>query len=335
VFIACQQDRERVPDVSHIDVDFKSVRFDQALQILREDSVRVADSLAMLYRQFPVFASLILEDISKLRDPKMSGQDYASNIYAYLNDNGIKYLTDDLNTTYGNIEDLKKDFKKSYQLATHYFPDKQIPDIYYYFSEYGIAHFIFQDKNGNDALGVGLDFYLGSDYPYASIIPNHTTFSNYLTRTFNRAHIVPKTLATWIEDWKPRSDGSRLLDHMIYEGQKLYVLDKLTPHVADTTIFQFTPEELQWVYDNELQIWSHFIDENVLFDEQPHTIQRYVAPAPFTRGMPKESPGRTGVFIGYRIVERFMQKNPDVTLSDLINMTNPQLIYDQSRYRPR
>ena len=335
LLLSCESDRytEPVPDVRHIQPEFNVHRVDLSLAMM--DTLAIADGLKQLRIDQPQFSDLLLNKIIQLNAPGMSKEEYADNVEAFLTDPRIKFLIEKLLDTYPESTDFKSQFTPGFQYAEYYFPDKETPDIYTYFSEYSIANFIFSDPLGKDALAIGLDFYLGADHPYAQLIPNHTGFSNYLTRAFNSEHIVSRTMLSWIEDWKSRPDGTRVLDHMIFEGQKLYVLDKLLPHISDTAIFSFTADQLEWAQNNELEMWAHFIDENVLYDEQNHIIQRYTQPAPFTRGMPRESPGRTGAYIGYKIIESFMRKNKEYSLSDLIGLDDPQMIYDKSRYRPR
>ena len=50
--------------------------------------------------------------------------------------------------------------------------------------------------------------------------------------------------------------------------------------------------------------------------------------------MPKDAPGRTGDFIGKKIVESFMRKNPDTDIHTLIGYKDAQAFLEKSRYRP-
>ena len=50
--------------------------------------------------------------------------------------------------------------------------------------------------------------------------------------------------------------------------------------------------------------------------------------------MPAEAPGQIGAFTGYRIVQAYMQKHPEVTLEKLLNMRDVMGIFNEARYRP-
>jgi len=50
--------------------------------------------------------------------------------------------------------------------------------------------------------------------------------------------------------------------------------------------------------------------------------------------MPKESPGRAAVYVGYDIVPEYMKRNPKLTLQDLAREDNAQKILDEAKYKP-
>jgi uncharacterized protein YjaZ len=62
-------------------------------------------------------------------------------------------------------------------------------------------------------------------------------------------------------------------------------------------------------------------------------VKRYAYEGPTTPGMPSESPGMVGAYIGYRIVESFIDKNK-MTLEQLV-VFDPKIIYKKSGYNPK
>ena len=50
--------------------------------------------------------------------------------------------------------------------------------------------------------------------------------------------------------------------------------------------------------------------------------------------MPIESPGQVAVWVGWNIVNEFMAKNQDVTISELFQIKEAQYILNQSKYKP-
>ena len=63
-------------------------------------------------------------------------------------------------------------------------------------------------------------------------------------------------------------------------------------------------------------------------------MTKYLNDAPFTSGMPVESPGRAVVWTGYSIVGKYMQKNKNVSLERLMAEQDYHKILREAGYRP-
>jgi uncharacterized protein YjaZ len=64
-------------------------------------------------------------------------------------------------------------------------------------------------------------------------------------------------------------------------------------------------------------------------------IRKLTGEAPFTSYFSKESPGRAGVWLGFRIVESYMMKNPGIKIEEMIKNTNVQGILEKAKYSPQ
>jgi len=62
-------------------------------------------------------------------------------------------------------------------------------------------------------------------------------------------------------------------------------------------------------------------------------FRSFISYAPFAKGMPKEAPGRVADFIGYRIVNSYMENN-EVDIKELIFLTDSRDFLQKSRYKP-
>jgi uncharacterized protein YjaZ len=122
---------------------------------------------------------------------------------------------------------------------------------------------------------------------------------------------------------------------MIHNGKKLYLLDKILPFKHDTIVTEYSAKQLEWVRANQIQIWSYFTDENLLYETNMARITKYLRPAPSSPGMPQESPGMTANYIGWEIVKAFMKKYPETTIEELIQYEDSQQFLEQARYRPK
>jgi uncharacterized protein YjaZ len=123
---------------------------------------------------------------------------------------------------------------------------------------------------------------------------------------------------------------------MINEGKKLYLLDSYLPDVSDAQKIGYSNDEIEWVTLNETQIWTYFIENNLLYSTDYQLNKRFIENAPFSKfyiNIDKESPGRVGVWLGWQIVRSYMNNN-NVTLQQLLQ-TNANEIFKKSKYKPK
>jgi hypothetical protein len=322
-------DREPVPDVSKIEVEVPFRRFEQ--DIFKLDTNNISTSLERLEAEYPEFSEVFFGQILRSKDPSVAPEGHAEYVRGFLTHPAVRHLYDTCMILYSDMSDIQKEFRRAFQFYKHYFPQRPVPDVTTFISEYTVGAFIY----GENSLAVGLDFFLGEGYSYQQYNPGNPVFSAYLTRTFNRDHLVGKTLQPLIEDLLGPPYGNRLIDFMIYNGKKLYLLDKLLPLAPDSVILEVTAEQVEWLQDNELQMWAHFLSENLLYSSDFQSIRKLVEYSPHSPGMPPEAPGRTANWVGWQIVRAYMKQFPETTMEDLIALRDPQALLDMSKYKPK
>ena len=121
---------------------------------------------------------------------------------------------------------------------------------------------------------------------------------------------------------------------MIYQGKAIYFTKAMCPDLPDSIIMGYSSKQLKWCIKNESKMWGYLIEKKMLYNYERLTLQKYVGEAPFTNTFSNESPGRTGSWLGWRIVCSFMNKNPKVTLNELVRNNNAQTILTHSGYFP-
>lgn len=114
----------------------------------------------------------------------------------------------------------------------------------------------------------------------------------------------------------------------------MYLTKRMLPNQPDSLIFGYTPQQYKWCQRNENNIWTYLIENKLLFTTNLLDINKMINDAPFTSGFSRESPGRTAVWIGYRIVEQFMERNQEYTLDDLMKVNDYQYILNKAKYKP-
>ncbi len=327
-FVSCQQ-RENIPDVSGIPVSVTINRFEQELFAL--DTADIENALAKLEAKYPEFSRVFFDDILGSTDSINAPEGHPAYVKGFIRYPTVRQLYDTTQIIFGDLSDFKKDLQQAFQFLKYYFPDQSAPSVTTFISEYSTGAFIY----GNDQLAIGLDLFLGSDYPYLKYDPGNPNFSAYLTRTFNKEHLVMRTLKPLVQEMLGFPAGNRLLDLMIHRGKELYIMDKLLPYEPDSVLLEMTPPQIQWLEDNELEMWAFFLKENLLYNSNLQDIRKYVEYSPNSPGMPAEAPGRTASWLGWQIVKAYMKLHPETTLPELVALRDAQQLLDASKYRPK
>lgn len=317
------------PDIGSITVQTEIRRFDRDLFAL--DTANIGSGRQLLDSTYGEFATLYFDQLLGINDPRIAPQGGDAFLSGFLTFPATRKLYDTIQIVYPDLEREKETFNTAFRYLKALFPERPTPTITTFLSEFSIANFIY----GNDELAVGLDFYLGSNYPYHLIDPSNAVFSGYLTRSYNQDHLVPRTLKPLLEDIVGPPTGERLIDHIIRNGKRQVLMDVLLPGVADTARWEFTPDQLAWCEENEQNIWAYFLSENLLYSTDYKVYRKFVDYSPHSPGMPQEAPGRTGDWIGVQIVRAWLEHHPESGISALAERIDAQQFLDEARYKPQ
>jgi len=327
--MSCSDDNsEKTPDVSNISVDFKVRRFEN--ELFKADTLYFAKELAQIKEKDPEFAEIYFNQILGANDPHIAPQGEEKYLIGFTHFKEVRKLYDTIQHLYADFKPIEADFQNAFKYFAYYFPGKSTPSITTFISEFSLGNFIYGENN----LAVGLDFYLGSTYPYQQKNPQNPNFSAYLTRTFNAEHLVSKTLQPLVDDLVPQPETDHLLALMIREGKKLYIQEKLLPDTPDSILMEVTRQQWDWLVENEKEIFAYFVQESLFYDSNWQKIRKYVEYSPNSPGMPVEAPGRTGAWLGWQIVKAFMKKNPSITLTELTQKVDSKQFLTESAYKP-
>lgn len=321
------------PDVSDIDVKLTLLRFDEALPAL--DTTEMVTSVRQLDRRFGSFTEVFFRELVPVRRGDFSPAEQQRVLRAYL-DYPLTHLVDstvqDKFSAGAQVQDLLEGFTQALRYYRYYLPEAPLPDtLVTYVSHFELAAFLY----GEGQLAAGLDFFLGPDFEYQLVDPQEPIFSAYLSQAYTPDHFSGKLLRVLLDDRYPAPRSGRLIDYLIHEGKKLYLLEKLLPDSDEATVYEVTQSEMQWLRDNETQIYAHLQQQDDLYATDVNKINKYTRPAPYSPGMPPESPGGAVNFVGRQVVASYMRVNPEVTIPQLMEISDGQEILRGARYKPR
>lgn len=325
--VSCTQNPYK-RDISSIKVDFEILNFeDDILDLVHNFSE--TKRIAML-EKYPVFFETFNEWI--LQIGVSTDSTYAAKLVEYMNSEGMKAMYEQTVPLREQRGELHNKLHSAFQYYLYYFPEKNIPQICTFVANgTGIAV-------DSSVVGIGLDSYLGADAEiYKEMgIANFTRQKMYFERIpvdFMRA------LAEYNDFPKQFGDSffeeDYLLAHMIGHGRLMFFVKSMLPEEADTVIWGYTKQQFEFCVQSEREFWKYFVgNSELLFGSNYMDIKRFTEDGPFTHVFTRESPGRLGQWIGFRIVEAFMKNNPDVTMQDLFAITSAQEIMQRAKYNP-
>ncbi|NII24953.1 hypothetical protein HB364_07680 [Pseudoflavitalea sp. X16] len=333
--LACRD--KDTPDVSDIKVDLTTHRFDQ--DFFAVDTSRLMASLQQLAQKYPWFITDYSQGILGLPPFADTSTQAPQLVKQFLRDyQPIKKAVDE---TFASTRAAEAEIKKGLQFVKYYFPAyKTPPHLVFYIGPldayYETPTGLYGDAiNPERWLGVGLQLHLGKDFSLYQSEMGRQLFPAYISRRFTPETIPVNCIKNIIDDIYPEKlAGKTLVEQMVEKGKRLYVLDKLMPETPDTLKIGYTDRQLKGCYANEGKIWNFFLVNSLLMNNDPSLIKGYMGEAPNTPELGEGSPGYIGLFTGWQIVKKYMEKNPDLKLPALLQ--KPAMdIYQQSKYKPK
>eukprot|EP01133_Synstelium_polycarpum_P003345 gene3345-3804_t len=315
LFSACQQSDK--PDVSKINLDLKIIRFDRDLIQHKRDDVAQTDVL--LKKKYGEFYDDYIHRM--VGDHSYTGTDILTTLYK---DKAYADLSKETDSVFPSLAPIEKQLSQSFKYIKYYYPEARIPRFISFVSGFSV-----QTPLGDDYMGIGLDMFLGKDSKFYKAIV--TSVPVYLSRRFSPEYIVPRLTETYAhEELFPESDDNRtLLSKMIYSGKILYFMDKvLDEKVPDSVKIGYSSTQINWCKKFEGDIWGYFMENNLLYNTDYQQIQVFLSEGPFTPGVGEknQSAPKLGIWTGWQIVKKYMEKNPQISLQQLMAEKDAQKI---------
>ncbi|CAL1521586.1 hypothetical protein [Chitinophaga sp. MM2321] len=323
---ACNSGK-KAPDVSHIPMTVSIARFDSALFTL--DTNNLQPGLAKLHADYPLFLPVYITDIMNLGAYSDSSREVMQQLHLFLTTPDFRNLETAVSEKYGNLASLQQQLTQGFRYIKYYIPAFRPPRVVTFIS--GIANY--GAITVDSILGIGLDMYMGADFPPYAQIPD---YPDYMIQRFAPEYITTNCMQVLQQELYPAARNSGgLLEQMMDAGKQQYFLDKVLPETPDTIRFGYTKDQLQWCRENEQMIWQFLVQNNLLYSADWQQINHFMGDAPSTQGMPEGAPGKIGFFIGYQIVNKYMELHPAVTLQQLMESKNLVEIFKAAKYRPK
>jgi gliding motility-associated lipoprotein GldB len=305
IIVGCANENSLEKEIAAIPMDVNVSRFDQVfLNATPSD-------LPKLKEVYPLFFPSSIPDstwVYTMRDPLQ------------------KELKQEIDVVFTDFASVQNDIISVLQHIKFYFPEYETPAVFTVTTEdYRKKIILYQDM-----ILIALNTYLGENHKY------YEGIQNYIAQNFTK-EMIPVDIVTEFAYTKVRPSRDRsFLSKMIFHGKVQYIKSLLVPKASTAMQFGCTERQTNWAAANEVQIWTHFIEKDMLYSTDNKLDARFLNLAPFSKfylELDSESPGGIGRYIGYQIVDAYM-KNNDVSLQELIGKSTEE-IFNNSKYKPK
>ena len=290
-----------------LELQLQDINTPEALKSFMDANPVVADHFFMR-RQYPddsLFISAILKTLSNAH---------------------IDTLLMEVQQVFGDFSDIEADFNKAFAHLKYYYPDVTIPKVKTVISGLNNDLFI-----SDSLIIIGLDYYLGEG---ASFRPKNY---EYILKRYAKPYIVPSCMLLYgISSRFNRTDvkDNTILAESIAYGKSFHFAKSMMPCTPDSVLIWYSKEEMEGVRENENIIWAHFIENELLYETNHFTRRKYIEERPKTYEIGEKCPGRIGTWVGWQIVNAYVDAQPGKSLNDVMMLENPKLILEASRYKP-
>ncbi len=300
--LSCNQEKKAVLDLPPLNIEV--IRFDS---LFYKSPI---DSLYSIKRKFPYFFPNETPD----------------HVWSEKQQDSLQLaLVSEINRTFPtSLEEELKSVIKHYK---YYFPKQKIPQkVITLVSEVDLYHKVI---DADSLILISIDTFLGAEnHLYEGV-------SSYLKKNMTPAHLTPSIAEVLASRVVPKNNSRSFLSEIIYYGKIHFVMDYLAPSTPDYIKLGFTFQELDWVENNEQEMWRYFVDRELLYSTDPNLTNRFIREAPFSKfylDIDRESPGGVGRWLGWRIVSSYANTT-NKSLVEIIE-SNPIELFKQSKYKP-
>jgi hypothetical protein len=321
---SCRKNHYKV-STSSVKVNIDIKRLEQDLFTLNPNEI--ISSVPALKRKYSGFLQLFSYVINTGSIEDSSFGDFMVRFCTDKQNNDVYSLT---MKKYPDVRLIQTGLQEAFRHYLVYFPEQKVPAVFTC-----ITGFNNSIITGDSVLGISLDRYLGADCEYYPML----NIYRYLAVRMTPENIVPDCIYAWgVSEWDfsaAKYQADNVISEIIHAGKLKYFEKCMLPDATDELLFGFTGPQMKFCMNNEGQMWQYLIEHDLLFSTDQFTIRKLTGEAPFTNFFTSESPGRAAVWIGFRIVESYMMKNPGVKLNELMNNTDIQGILEKAKYSPK
>ncbi len=296
-------------------------RFEQDL--FKSDFEHLKDSIPFFEKKYGDFFEIFTYKIIAIGGTK--NPVFSEYLKGFVTDYSINEVYTTVTNDFTDLSDLEQDLSFGFSAFLNYFPQVPTPRFYTFISGFNQSI-----VTSDSIIGIGLDKYLG----LTSSFYQQMNLPLYMRYLMNKERITSDCLKAWLNTNFEMIGDKNLLNNMIYQGKITWCMSKLMPEAHDSLLLGIEPNKIKWCKSNEEKMWTYLVEYKKLYSTDILTISKFINEGPFTKDFSTESPAKAAVWIGYRIVDGFMNREKNISPDSLMKINDYQEILRKSKYNP-
>lgn len=317
---SCQLDRSFFRNANHNTIEFS--RFDCAM----EDYLSTGSFVTWqkLNTDFPRETQTLVEDVLHLG--VVDGELIGDSLRTFYSDSTLVKLRKDVEQKFADLSGYEKQLGRAFNRLRTECPGFVTPHVYCQNSAFNQSIVV-----GDSLLGISLDKYLSADYP-----AYQKYFYENQRATMEPQRIVQDCLTFYLAQQYIRPQTEKfphpdLLEWMIHQAKIAWVVAQLTDNSL-LDVAAVLPATKKWYTDHEKQVWKA-INRPEILGSRDSTLIRSVVMTNTKRPYFTDTHSRgVGLWIGMRIVDEYMKRNPKITIDSLLHTTDYKRLVQDSKY---
>ena len=316
VFLVYTQSRQKsdyvVAEPNKINI--KINRFDQELYQCK-NVYEIVD----LLKKYPE----VTDKVFKLY-PDQTYEELGNQIFDWLQKPDVKELFAEVTKKFANYNDIENELSIAFTNAKSIVQEMKIPTIFFVVSGMKIEFY-----SESDIIIIGIDNFLGKESKFRPFA------EEYRLHIYEREYIVPTCVILYLSQYvKDNSADQSLIADMLFFGRVYALAEAVMPFISKNLIFSYTKAQLANIEDNEVYIWEHFLQSNLLYKKDSTEKNIYLEATPEIPEIYISCPGEVAKWLGYKIIKSYLKNNKSESLINLLNSSDLQEIFLKSKYKP-
>lgn len=234
---------------------------------------------------------------------------------AYYSDTILLRIMQDATEKFKDMTSLEKGFTDGFRFLKEEIPAFPVPTVYSQISALNQSVVV-----GDSLLGFSLDKYMGENYPLY-----RRYYYDYQRRSMTPERILPDCftfylLSLYPFEWRP---GHRsLYDVILHQGKIHWVVRQALGYKTNGEVLGYTEKEENWCKEHGKELLKWMTERGHLSSTDPMLIRAYTHSDPNMILNGEKLPPVVGLWLGMRLIERYMKQHPDVSIATLLERTD-------------